>query len=108
MATDFDAELSSFSWNWETKDLATDTGMSPSHWHKARLRGDGPPYIMVGRKVRYSPQLCRKWLAERMQNSTSETPPEKRPHRRRGPRKLAGQAEAPNKAIAHSSGAAAA
>jgi hypothetical protein len=86
---DLDEDAAQVSWNWETKDLAADSNTSASHWHKARLTGDGPPYVMVGRKVRYSPQLSRKWLAERIQMSTSQTPADKRPRRHRGPRSSA-------------------
>jgi len=38
-----------------------------------RCRGDGPPFIKVGRLVRYDPDLTDKWLTERVRQSTSET-----------------------------------
>lgn len=39
---------------------------------KWRVRGDGPPYIKIGRSVRYDPDVTDEWLAKRFRTSTSE------------------------------------
>ena len=40
---------------------------------RRRLIGDGPPFVKIGASVRYPLNQVEKWLAERMQRSTSET-----------------------------------
>ncbi len=39
---------------------------------KARMTGDGPPYIRVGRSIRYSEVALLQWLKSRQRLSTSE------------------------------------
>ena len=39
---------------------------------KARLRGDGPRYVKIGRSVRYPKSYIREYLRARTRNSTSE------------------------------------
>lgn len=39
---------------------------------KARMRGDGPAYIKVGRAVRYTQAALLQWLKSRQHLSTSE------------------------------------
>jgi predicted DNA-binding transcriptional regulator AlpA len=39
---------------------------------KARMNGDGPPYIRVGRCIRYSEAALLQWLKSRQRLSTSE------------------------------------
>jgi excisionase family DNA binding protein len=39
---------------------------------KARMRGDGPPYIRVGRSIRYSETALLQWTKSRQRLSTSE------------------------------------
>lgn len=51
--------------------LATITGVSASTWNKRRLTGDTPPFIKVGRSVRYHLPTVRVWMADRLQSSTS-------------------------------------
>jgi predicted DNA-binding transcriptional regulator AlpA len=38
-----------------------------------RLVGDGPPFVKIGAAIRYPLSELEKWLAERIQRSTSET-----------------------------------
>ncbi|MBI4515349.1 MAG: helix-turn-helix domain-containing protein [Deltaproteobacteria bacterium] len=38
-----------------------------------RWSGDGPPFVRVGRCVRYDPAHVRTWLDERTRRSTSDT-----------------------------------
>ena len=39
---------------------------------KARMRGDGPPYIRVGRAIRYAEAALLQWMKSRQRLSTSE------------------------------------
>jgi predicted DNA-binding transcriptional regulator AlpA len=39
---------------------------------KARMRGDGPPYIKVGRSIRYTEVALLQWMKSRQRLSTSE------------------------------------
>jgi predicted DNA-binding transcriptional regulator AlpA len=39
---------------------------------KARMRGDGPPYIRIGRSIRYTEAALIQWMKERQRMSTSE------------------------------------
>ena len=52
--------------------LAKATNSSRSYWDKARVRGDGPPYILLGNRPRYNRGCTFAWLAARSVNSTSE------------------------------------
>jgi hypothetical protein len=36
------------------------------------MRGDGPPYIQVGRSIRYSEAALVQWMKSRQRLSTSE------------------------------------
>jgi predicted DNA-binding transcriptional regulator AlpA len=53
--------------------------VSMSWLAKARMRGDGPPYIPIGRSVRYSETALLQWMKSRQRLSTSEQPPIFRP-----------------------------
>ena len=39
---------------------------------KARMRGDGPPYIRIGRAIRYSEAALLQWTKSQQRLSTSE------------------------------------
>jgi predicted DNA-binding transcriptional regulator AlpA len=39
---------------------------------KARMTGDGPPFIRVGRSIRYSETALLQWVKSRQRLSTSE------------------------------------
>ncbi len=39
---------------------------------KARMRGDGPPYIKIGRSIRYAEAALIQWMKGRQRLSTSE------------------------------------
>jgi hypothetical protein len=39
---------------------------------KARMRGDGPPYLKVGRSIRYAETVLIQWMKARQRTSTSE------------------------------------
>jgi predicted DNA-binding transcriptional regulator AlpA len=54
-------------------DLERLTGRARSSWQKMRLTGDGPPFIRLGRLVRYRRAEFEEWLASHPSvTSTSE------------------------------------
>jgi hypothetical protein len=54
------------------KETATRLKVSLSWLAKARMRGDGPPYVKVGRSIRYSEAALIQWMKSRQRLSTSE------------------------------------
>jgi predicted DNA-binding transcriptional regulator AlpA len=54
------------------KETASRLKVSLSWLAKARMRGDGPPYIRVGRSIRYSEAALLQWMKSRQRLSTSE------------------------------------
>lgn len=48
------------------------TGRAVSTLEKDRLTGDGPPYLKLGRLVRYRRRDVEAWLSECTRRSTSE------------------------------------
>jgi predicted DNA-binding transcriptional regulator AlpA len=54
------------------KEVATRLKVSVSWLAKARMRGDGPPYICIGRSVRYTEAATTQWMKSRQRLSTSE------------------------------------
>ena len=56
----------------DTSDMATIYDMSESTWNKWRVKGCWPPYIKLGRAIRYETDVVDKWMAERQRRSTSE------------------------------------
>jgi hypothetical protein len=54
------------------KEAAYRMKLSPSWLAKARMRGDGPPYIKVGRSIRYAEAALLQWMKSRQRLSTSE------------------------------------
>jgi predicted DNA-binding transcriptional regulator AlpA len=46
--------------------------VSTSWLAKARMRGDGPPYVPVGRSIRYTEAGNRQWIRSRQRFSTSD------------------------------------
>ena len=46
--------------------------LSPSWLAKARMRGDGPPYVKMGRSVRYGEGVLHQWMKSHLRMSTSE------------------------------------
>jgi predicted DNA-binding transcriptional regulator AlpA len=43
-------------------DLERLTKKARSTWQKKRLTGDGPPFVKIGRSVRYPSSLVKAWL----------------------------------------------
>jgi len=54
------------------KEAATRLKVSLSWLAKARMRGDGPPYICIGRSIRYAEAALFQWMKSRQRLSTSE------------------------------------
>ena len=54
------------------KEAAQRLRLSSSWLAKARMRGDGPPYIPIGRAIRYTEAALIQWLKSRQRLSTSE------------------------------------
>jgi predicted DNA-binding transcriptional regulator AlpA len=54
------------------KDAATFLRVSLSWLAKARMRGDGPPFIKIGRSIRYSESALLQWTKAHQRLSTSE------------------------------------
>jgi len=54
-------------------DLSEMLGRAVHTLQKDRLRGFGPPYIKMGRHVRYSPAAVQTWLAGQVRRSTTDT-----------------------------------
>jgi predicted DNA-binding transcriptional regulator AlpA len=46
--------------------------LSLSWLAKARMRGDGPPFIKLGRSIRYSETALRLWMRAQQRLSTSQ------------------------------------
>jgi predicted DNA-binding transcriptional regulator AlpA len=54
------------------KEAAVRLKVSLSWLAKARMRGDGPPFIRVGRSIRYAEATLIQWMKSRQRLSTSE------------------------------------
>jgi predicted DNA-binding transcriptional regulator AlpA len=54
------------------KEAAQRLRLSSSWLAKARMRGDGPPYIQMGRAIRYTEAALIQWMKSRQRLSTSE------------------------------------
>jgi hypothetical protein len=53
------------------KEAAELLKVSGSWLAKARMRGDGPPFICVGRAIRYDQAALIQWMKSRQRLSTS-------------------------------------
>jgi len=54
------------------KEAAVLLKVSNSWLAKARMRGDGPPFIKIGRSIRYSEAAVLQWMKAHQRLSTSE------------------------------------
>jgi hypothetical protein len=54
------------------KEAAAVLKVSLSWLAKARMRGDGPLYIRVGRSIRYAEGALIQWMKSKQHSSTSE------------------------------------
>jgi predicted DNA-binding transcriptional regulator AlpA len=53
-------------------EVAEILGISPRTLERKRVAGDGPPYVKLGRSVRYVEADLIQWVEDRRRNSTSE------------------------------------
>jgi predicted DNA-binding transcriptional regulator AlpA len=65
-------ELSSGERLFPPRDAGNFLHLSTSWLAKARMRGDGPAYVKLGRSVRYRESALVQWLKSRTRQSTSE------------------------------------
>ena len=56
---------------WNEKQCADFLGYAVSTIQKERVRGDGPPFVKLGRIVRYRPEDVHAFVAGRVRRSTS-------------------------------------
>lgn len=63
------------------REFARLIGISESTLAKARMRGNGPAFVKIGRSVRYSREAGLAWMAAHTRRSTSEVPVNEK-HRR--------------------------
>ena len=54
------------------KEAASVLNLSESWLAKARMRGDGPPYVPCGRAIRYQESDLAGYIRSRRRSSTSE------------------------------------
>ena len=54
------------------KEVAARLKVSLSWLAKARMRGDGPPYVKIGRSIRYPEGTLLQWTKGHLHLSTSE------------------------------------
>jgi predicted DNA-binding transcriptional regulator AlpA len=54
------------------KEAAETLKVTLSWLAKARMRGDGPTYVKVGRSIRYAEASLIQWMKSRQRLSTSE------------------------------------
>ncbi len=55
-----------------TPEAAEYCGSSASTFEKLRLKGGGPRFVKLGRRVVYDPADLDEWLASRRRTSTSD------------------------------------
>lgn len=55
-----------------TAEIAARCGMSKSFFNKARVLGNGPPFVKIGSAVLYDPEEVHAWFSTRRRTSTSD------------------------------------
>jgi len=55
-----------------TEQAAARCGLSPRTLEKLRITGGGPPFLKLGRSVRYDPADLDEWIASARRRSTSD------------------------------------
>jgi hypothetical protein len=57
----------------DTKEAARLLDVSPGYLEHARVRGGGPPFVVVSRRrIRYRPEALAAWIAARERSSTAD------------------------------------
>lgn len=57
---------------WTPDDFGRFANLSPDQVKKLRVSGDGPPYVAIGRNIRYVPGQVVRWLEKKQQTSTRD------------------------------------
>ena len=57
---------------WSVHDLSVYTGVPETTIYRWNYRGDGPPYLRVGKYVRYRREDVDAWLEGRAQHGAGE------------------------------------
>jgi predicted DNA-binding transcriptional regulator AlpA len=57
-------------------EIARLTGRGVATLQKDRIRGEGPPFVKIGRLVRYQASAVQAWLDANTRRSTSDIPAE--------------------------------
>lgn len=60
---------------WNTQQYCDFIGESPRTAEGRRVDGTGPPFVRIGRSIRYQPSAVHAWLATRVRTSTSDPGP---------------------------------
>jgi predicted DNA-binding transcriptional regulator AlpA len=58
----------------DEKEISRLTGRAIPTLQKDRLNGEGPPFVKIGRHVRYQPSAVQAWLDKNTRKSTSDRP----------------------------------
>ncbi len=56
----------------DSRELERVTSVAKSTWDKRRVTGDTPPYVKIGRSVRYHLPTAVEWLKNHSRRSTSD------------------------------------
>lgn len=57
---------------WDTPRAAKALSLSETWLEQMRLKGNGPPFVKIGRRVLYRPADVSEWLATNLRRSTSD------------------------------------
>lgn len=57
---------------WTTADFARYAKISPEQARKLRQGPDGPPFVRMGRQVRYVPVVVHQWVLKNQHTTTKE------------------------------------
>ena len=55
---------------WDQDEFARFAGLTVDQVKKLRTRGGGPPFIRLGRQIRYNPAKIAAWVQSKEQEST--------------------------------------
>jgi len=59
---------------WTTEECAIYLNVSVDWLNSSRGKGTGPPFVHIGRLIRYDPDAVKDWVRSRLVGSTSEQP----------------------------------
>lgn len=59
---------------WTTEDFARYARISPDQARKLRQTAAGPPFVRMGRAIRYIPGTVHRWVQANQHTTTKEKP----------------------------------